>query len=355
VGPWGAVEAVVGPIPDSNTGSHIRSADLRDRRVLVTGATGLLGSWLVADLQSAGADVVALVRDRVPRAHLWELPGRVSLTCVSGQLEDYATLARTVGEYEIEIVFHLGAQTIVQIANRDPISTFESNIRGTWNLLEACRRAPTVKAIVVASSDKAYGDHDRLPYDESTPLQGRHPYDVSKACADLIATAYHRTYELPVAIVRCGNLFGPGDLNFNRLIPGTIRSILRGEAPVIRSDGTFIRDYLYVKDAARAYVVVASSVLDGIHGDAYNFSNEVQISALDMVRNIGRLMSSSLEPTILNEGAGEIVNQYLDAGKARRQLGWEPIYALDDALRETINWYAERMDPRPSIQAESIR
>jgi CDP-glucose 4,6-dehydratase len=281
--------------------------------------------------------------------------GSQSLTCVTGQLEDYPTLARAIGEYEIEIVFHLGAQTIVQIANRDPLSTFESNIRGTWNLLEACRRAPTVRAIVVASSDKAYGDHEVLPYDESTPLQGRHPYDVSKSCADLIASAYHQTYGLPVGIVRCGNLFGPGDLNFNRLIPGTIRSILRGEAPVIRSDGTFVRDYLYVRDAARAYSVVGAAVLGGLHGEAFNFSNEVQISALDMVRMIGRLMSTNLEPNILNEGAGEIVHQYLDAGKARRLLGWEPAYLLDDALRETIAWYISRIGSEADPPAGSGR
>lgn len=316
----------------------------RDRRVLVTGATGLLGSWLVRELQSQHADVVALVRDRVPRSYLWEASDLEALTCVHGELTDYATVARAIGEYEIEVVFHLGAQTIVQIANRDPLSTFESNIRGTWQLLEACRLAPTVQAVVVASSDKAYGDHEQLPYTESTPLQGQHPYDVSKSCADLISTAYHRTYALPVAIVRCGNLFGPGDLNFNRLIPGTIRSLLLDEPPIIRSDGTFIRDYIYVRDAALAYLRVAEAVLGGVHGEAFNFSNEVQISALEMVMMIRSIIRSELEPMILNQGSGEIVNQHLDAGKARRMLSWEPTYQLDGALAETVEWYRRHVD-----------
>lgn len=323
------MEAVVGD-------THSR---WRDKRVLVTGATGLLGSWLVRELQSRHADVVALVRDRVPRSYLWEASDLDSLTCVHGDLSDYGTVARTIGEYEVEVVFHLGAQTIVQIANRDPLSTFESNIRGTWQVLEACRLAPTVRAVVVASSDKAYGDHEELPYTERTPLRGEHPYDVSKSCADLLSTAYHRTYGLPVGIVRCGNLFGPGDLNFNRLIPGTIRSLLLEEAPIIRSDGTFIRDYIYVRDAALAYLRVAEAVLGGVHGEAFNFSNEVQISALEMVTMIRSLIGSELEPIILNEGSGEIVNQHLDASKARRMLAWEPAYALDGALTETIEWY----------------
>jgi len=338
-----AVEAVVATasMPAATESS---ATEWRDRRVLVTGATGLLGSWVVRELQSRGADVVALVRDRVPRAYLWEAADVDRLTLVHGALEDQPTVARALGEYEVEVVFHLGAQTIVQIANRDPISTFETNIRGTWQMLEACRRAPTVRAVIIASSDKAYGDHDQLPYTESTPLAGQHPYDVSKSCADLISTAYHRTYGLPVAIIRCGNLFGPGDLNFNRLIPGTIRSLLLEERPIIRSDGTFIRDYVYVRDAALAYLRVAEAVLDGLHGEAFNFSNEVQISALEMVDRIRAVMGSSLEPTILNQGAGEIVNQHLDASKARRVLGWTPAYELEDALRETVEWYRQSSD-----------
>ena len=332
------MEALVNP-------STSNRVEMRGRNALVTGATGLLGSWLVRELQSSGANVVCLVRDRVPRAHLWEVSDLENLTIVHGDIEDNRTLVRTVSEYEIQVVFHLAAQTIVQIANRDPMSTFETNIRGTWQVLEACRHAPTVEAIVVASSDKAYGDHEELPYTETTPLQGQHPYDVSKACADLIATAYHRTYGLPVAVVRCGNLFGPGDLNYNRLIPGTIRSLLLGEPPVIRSDGTYIRDYIYVRDAALAYLRVARAVLEGIRGEAFNFSNEVQLSALDVVAKISSLMGSDLEPTILNQGAGEIVNQHLDAGKARHMLEWMPAFELDDALRETIAWYADRLAP----------
>lgn len=309
-------------------------------RVFVTGATGLLGSWVVRELQARGADVVALIRDRVPRSNLWSAADTEDLVCVHGSLEDYELVARSLNEYEIQTVLHLGAQTIVPTANRAPLSTFESNIRGTWHVLEGCRVTPTVTAVVVASSDKAYGHYDHLPYDESTPLVGRHPYDVSKSCADLITSAYHETYALPVCITRCGNIYGPGDLNFNRIVPGTIRSILRGERPVIRTNGLFVRDYFYVRDAALAYILLVEKMHESkLYGEAFNFSYEIPLTVLDVVDRIIALTSTDLEPVILNGGAGEIEQQYLKAEKARATLGWAPSYGLDEGLLETIEWY----------------
>src|SRR5215831_11351344 len=237
----------------------------QDRPALITGGTGLVGGWVVRRLLDGRADIVCLIRDWVPQSDLIRnlLTERVKV--VRGDICDQELLERVLGEYEIDTVIHLAAQTIVGIANRNPISTFESNIAGTWSLLEACRRSPQVKQIVVASSDKAYGDHDRLPYGETTPLQGRHPYDVSKSCADLIAQAYAVTYGLPVAVTRCGNFFGGGDLNWNRIVPGTIRSILRGQRPIIRSDGKFVRDYFYVEDGAAAYMLLAERLAEQPH------------------------------------------------------------------------------------------
>ncbi|MBI3846730.1 MAG: GDP-mannose 4,6-dehydratase [Planctomycetes bacterium] len=314
----------------------------QDRPVFVTGATGFLGSWLVRDLVDRGADVVALVRDDVPGSELRRSGTLERISQVHGALEDFDCLERAINEFEIETVFHVGAQTIVGIANRNPRSTFEANVKGTWNLLEACRRVPTVKRIVIASSDKAYGDSDELPYDESTPLRGRHPYDVSKSCADLIATAYHATYGSPVAITRCGNLYGGGDLNWNRIIPGTIRSVIRGERPVIRSDGSYVRDYFFVKDAVLAYVALAEKMDDrALHGEAFNFSNETQLSVLDVAREVLTVMKSKLELDVRNEASGEIKHQYLSAKKARQRLGWKPRFTLRDALGETVEWYRE--------------
>lgn len=228
-----------------------------DRPTFVTGSTGLVGGWLVRRLIDLGADVVCLERDWVPQCELIRARLTERVKVVRGDVRDQALLERILGEYEIETVIHLAAQTIVPIANRNPVSTFETNIGGTWTLLEACRRSPTVKQIVLASSDKAYGDHDILPYNEEMPLRGRHPYDVSKSCTDLIAQTYAITYSLPVVISRCGNFYGGGDLNWNRIIPGTIRSVLRGKRPIIRSDGQYIRDYFYVEDGAAAYVLLA--------------------------------------------------------------------------------------------------
>ena len=315
----------------------------RDRPVFVTGATGLLGGWLTRRLRECDATVVCLVRDWVPQCELARTGLLNSVTVVRGAIEDRELLERSLGEYEIEVVFHLAAQTIVGIANRNPISTFESNIGGTWNVLEACRRSPKVHAIVMASSDKAYGDQTVLPYSEDMPLQGQHPYDVSKSCADLIAQAYAHTYDLPVSITRCGNFYGGGDLNWNRVVPGTIRSILRGERPVIRSDGHFVRDYFYIEDGAAAYMLLAEYLLGNpeLRGEAFNFSNESQISVLELVNLILREMGSSLKPEIQNQATNEIRHQYLSAERARRLLHWAPEFTLEQGLKRTIAWYEE--------------
>lgn len=314
----------------------------QNKNVFVTGCTGLLGSWMVKYLVDKGANVTGLIRDIVPSSNLYRNGYYSKISTVKGELENIYVLERALGEYEIDTVFHVAAQPIVGIANRNPLSTFESNIRGTYNLLEACRRSPLIKRIVVASSDKAYGDQEKLPYSEEAPLQGRHPYDVSKSCVDLIAQAYFKTYNLPVCITRCGNFFGGGDLNFNRIIPETIRSIFHNESPVIRSDGTLIRDYFYIEDAVEAYLLLAEKMDElPIHGEAFNFSNENQITVLELVQKIIKLMDSSLEPKILNEASNEIQHQYLSAKKAKEILGWRTKYSFDERLINTINWYKE--------------
>jgi len=315
----------------------------RSRPTLVTGGTGLLGGWLTRRLLDDGADVVCLVRDWVPQSELVASGSLARVRTVRGDVRDQALLERILGEYEIDTVFHLAAQTIVGVAQRNPVSTFESNIQGTWSLLEACRRSPRVKSIVVASSDKAYGDQERLPYDEETPLQGKHPYDVSKSCADLIAHSYAVSYGLPVAITRCGNFYGGGDLNWNRLVPGTIRSVLHGERPVIRSDGTLVRDYFYVEDGVGANVRLAEALRarPELAGEGFNFSNEIQVTVLDLVRRILSHMGSSLEPDVRNEATHEIKHQYLSAAKARRMLDWAPSFELDAGLERTVTWYRD--------------
>lgn len=311
------------------------------RRVFVTGGTGLLGSWLIHHLVGLGADVIALARDHVPSSNFYRLGLDRAVVVVRGSLEDYGVLERTLNEYEVDVVFHAGAQTIVPIANRNPMSTFSANIQGTWNVLEACRRRTNIRAVVVASSDKAYGTQKDLPYREDAPLQGIHPYDVSKSCADLIAQMYWHTYRVPVSVTRCGNLFGGGDLNFNRLVPGTIRSLHDGQAPVVRSDGTMRRDYVFVREAVQAYMLLAEHMLEerGL-GQCFNFSHGKPLRVLDVVAQITRLMGKAgVEPVVLNEATNEIPDQFLDAGKAATELGWAPAYTMDEGLMETIRWY----------------
>ncbi|HXG85334.1 MAG TPA: GDP-mannose 4,6-dehydratase [Pyrinomonadaceae bacterium] len=320
----------------------------RDRSVFVTGCTGLLGSWMVEELIERGANVTGLVRDLVPRSKLHQDGFDKKINVVRGAVEDLPVLERALAEYEIDTVFHLAAQTIVGVANSEPISTFETNIKGTWNVLEAARRVGRVTRIVVASSDKAYGDQEVLPYDEETPLQGEHPYDVSKSCADLISLTYHKSYNLPVCVTRCGNFYGGGDLNFNRLVPDTIRSTLRDKPVTIRSDGSFVRDYFYVRDGALAYLHLAE-LMDNpqVTGEAFNFSNEIQVPVLEMVKKITDLMDKpDLEPVILNRANNEIKHQYLSAEKARRLLDWTPSYTLEEGLKETIDWYRNFLQPQ---------
>ena len=314
----------------------------RDRPTFVTGGTGLVGSWLLARLIAERAEVVCLVRDWVPQSEVVRSGLFDRVKVVRGDVCDLALLERALGEYEIDTVLHLAAQTTVPVANRNPISTFQSNVGGTWALLEACRRSPTVKQIVLASSDKAYGSHTDLPYVETTPLVGRTPYDVSKSSADLIAQAYAATYRTPVAITRCGNFYGGGDLNWNRIVPGTIRSVLRGEPPVIRSDGQFIRDYFFVEDGAAAYMLLAERLaLDpSLGGQAFNFSNEEAITVFDLVERILRAMgATNLVPQVLNQASNEIREQRLSSAKARSVLGWKPVFSLDQGLTRTIDWY----------------
>jgi CDP-glucose 4,6-dehydratase len=307
----------------------------QDKSVFVTGASGFLGGWLVNRLLELDADVVCLMRDWIPQSNLFNVLDKVKV--VRGSIRDQALLERILGEYEVNTVFHLAAQAIVSVANRNPVSTFDSDIKGTWSLLEACRRSPTVKREIICSSDKAYGTQEKLPYTEDMPLKGIYPYDVSKTCVDLIAQSYTTTYKMPIGITRCGNLYGGGDLNWNRIVPGTIRSIIRNQRPIIRSDGTMIRDYFYVEDAVNALIALAENNVIG----AFNFSNNKPLSVTQIVYRILELMDSNLLPIIKNEVSNEIKEQYLDSSKAMNLLNWKPQYTVDNGLAKTIEWYKE--------------
>lgn len=339
------------PITDNtNARASTRAGFWRARPVFVTGATGFLGGVLVRKLLQLGADVTCLVRDFVPDCE-YSREGYMSRTrVVRGDVCDGETILRAINENEITTVFHLAAQALVGAANRHPLSTFESNVRGTWQLLEACRNSKTVRHIALASSDKAYGAGDALPYTENTPLRGKHPYDVSKSCADLIAQSYATTFDLPVCIARCGNLFGGGDLNWSRLIPGTMRSALRGEAPLIRSDGGFVRDYLHVEDAAISYLLLAEKLEENpqLAGEAFNFSLEQPMSVVEVVQRTLRVLAIDAQPEIRNEASYEIREQYLSSEKARRVLGWQPQMNFDEALEVTANWYREYLNQAAS-------
>ena len=313
------------------------------RSVLVTGSTGFLGGWLTQALLDRGASVTALVRDEVPGTLFsrWKLAERC--TVVRGSIEDQALVERALNEYAVEAVFHLAAQAIVGVANRSPLSTFEANIRGTWTVLEACRRSPTVKRVVMASSDKAYGIAKKLPYTEDTPLAGRFPYDVSKSCADLIAQSYAATYGLPVSVTRCGNLYGGGDLNFNRIIPESIRALLKGEPPPIRSDGSPVREYLYVEDAVSGYLALAEQMDRAeVVGRAFNIGTDKPQTVLEVVDALIRVSGrKGIKPRILNTAKHEIPEQSLDSTAAKKVLGWKPAYTLEEGLKKTFAWYQD--------------
>jgi CDP-glucose 4,6-dehydratase len=315
----------------------------QDRRVFITGCTGLVGAWTVRALLEHGAHVIGLVRDHIPDCELMRGGLFDRMDVVRGSVEDYPLVERSLLEYEVQTVIHLAAQTIVGTADRGPLFTFESNIKGTWCLLEAARRCGTRPEVIVASSDKAYGAQQSLPYTEESPLLARNPYDASKLCADVLARTYAHTYRLPVCVTRCGNFFGGGDLNWSRIVPGTVRALLRGQRPVLRSDGTCLRDYFYVKDGAAAYLHLAEflSRRPEHSGHAFNFSTEMPLTVLQVVERILNIFGSDLTPDIRAEARGEIPRQYLSAAKARRMLGWTPRYELDEALRETVAWYRD--------------
>lgn len=319
----------------------------QDKRVFVTGCTGFIGSWLTAVLLAKGARVLGLIH-RDPAQSLLVRMGLLDrIDTIRGDIRDAPLLAQTLSGHRIDTIFHLAAQTLVGVANRDPVATFETNIKGTWVLLEAARQDPTVKRVVVASSEKAYGAQPELPYREDAPLQGQHPYDVSKSCADLIARTYAHTYDLPVAVSRCSNLYGGGDLNWNRIVPGTIRSVLRGERPIVRSDGSHKRNYIYIQDTVRGYLMIAEKMAEpAVRGEAFNFGVDHPTTALDMIQTIIKLSDyPHLEPIILNEAQNEIQEQHLCSEKARRILGWEPQYSLEKGLTETMAWYRGYLIP----------
>lgn len=312
----------------------------KDRTVFITGASGLIGSYLVEELLNYDANIICLVRDRVPSSRFFSDGFYKKVICANGSLEDFFTLERIINEYEPKTIFHLGAQTLVQTANASPISTFRANIEGSWNLLESARlHDKSIEQIIVASSDKAYGEQEILPYTEEMSLKGRHPYDVSKSCTDLISATYAKTYSLPISISRCGNFFGGGDLNFSRIVPGTIKSLYQNQQPLIRSDGQYIRDYIYVRDAVSAYLTLAEKYSAKIRGEAFNFSNEIQMTTLEMVELITKLMKCKIKPKILNNASSEIRNQHLSSKKAHSVLSWSAKYGIKDGLIETIDWY----------------
>jgi len=312
----------------------------KGRRVLITGYAGFLGSWLTKQLLELDADVVGLDIRRKEASPILK-DAILDLKCIKADVADLKMVRKIINKHKPEIIFHLAAQAIVGEAVNLPVRTFKSNIEGTWNILEACRGNKFVEAIVVASSDKAYGSHKTLPYRENMPLQGNFPYDVSKSCADLLAYTYFKTYNLPVCVTRCGNIFGPGDLHFSRIVPDTIRSFIKDRRFIIRSDGLFTRDYIYVEDVSRGYILLAEKMRKKkLYGESFNFSNEKPLNVIKLFEKIVNVAGDyNLKPKILNRAKYEIRHQYLCAQKARKILGWKPAYNLETGLKISIDWY----------------
>ena len=318
----------------------------KNEKVLVTGATGMVGSWLVKRLLREGARVSVLAVDQDPESELIRSGDIKACHVISGDLRNRGDVSRAVVESECDYIFHLGAQTIVSTAVSDPIYTFETNIAGTWNLFDVVRLlGKPIKGILVASSDKAYGTAEKLPYDEKTSLHGEGPYDMSKSCTDLIARSYYLTYGIPTVIARCGNIYGGGDLNWSRIVPGTIRDLLSGSVPVIRSNGKFLRDYVYVEDAVDAYLTMARGISNqNVNGEAFNFSREEPISVLDIYAAVCQAtVGKYIAPKIMDNAKNEIIDQHLSSKKARAVLGWESKYDLDQGLIETVKWYRKHL------------
>ncbi len=312
----------------------------KNSKILVTGADGFIGSHVAKALIEKGSEVATIIRDIKKESSIDVLGLKKDINIVHGDLVNYADCERAINEYGINFCFHIAAQAIVGPANRSPLSTFESNIKGTWNILEACRLSKTIKGLIIASSDKAYGQQKKLPYKEDSPLNGYFPYDASKACAEILAKSYFMTYNLPLAITRNANTYGPADMNLSRIIPDAITSLLKNKEPVIRSDGTPERDYMYIKDAVAAYLVLAENLhKKEVLGEAFNFGTGKPISVLALYKKIISLMGKKIEPKILGQAKNEIDRQYLDSTKARKILGWEANYTIDEGLKETIDWY----------------
>ena len=310
--------------------------------VLVTGADGFIGSHVAKALAEKGAGVVTIVRDikKINNIDILKIKNKISI--MHGNLINFEDCERCINEYDIEFCFHIAAQAIVGPDNRSPLSTFESNIKGTCDVLEACRTSKTVKGLIIASSDKAYGQQKKLPYTEQSPLKGYYPYDASKACAEMLARSYYMTYNLPLAITRNANTYGPADMNLNRIIPDVVTRLIKDTQPVIRSDGTPERDYMYIKDAVDAYLTLAESLhRKEVLGQAFNFGTGRPINVLDLYKKIIKIMGKNVEPKILGEAKNEIDRQYLDSGKAKKILNWEAKYDIDSGLKETIEWYKE--------------